>query len=90
MELLFSLELAVPLHQIALLLILSTTALLLGKLRIALLINYVFTLYWGYFFNRGLFEDYIDEAYHFYLVYFGLGIFVVVIAMIGFVSHRDQ
>jgi len=90
MDLLFTIELVVPLHQIALLLILTTTALLLGKIKIALLINYVFTLYWGYFFNRDLFKDYINEAYPFYLIYFGLGIFVVIIAMIGFISHRDQ
>lgn len=90
MDLLFTIELVVPLHQIALLLILTTTALLLGKIKIALLINYVFTLYWGYFFNRDLFKNYIDEAYPFYLIYFGLGIFVVIIAMIGFISHRDQ
>ncbi len=89
MDLLFTIELAVPLHQIALLLILTTTALLLGKIKIALLINYVFTLYWGYFFNRDLFQDYIDETYLFHLVYFGLGIFVVVVAMIGFISQRD-
>jgi len=90
MEAYFTIELAVPLYQIALLLILSTTALLCGKIRIALLINYIFTLYWGYFFNRDLFQDYIDEAYHFYLIYFGLGIFVVIIAMIGFISHREK
>ncbi len=90
MDLLFTLELGVPLHQIALLLILSTTALLWGKMKIALLINYIFTLYWGYFFNRDLFGDYIDEAYPFYIVYFGLGIFVVIMAMIGFISQREQ
>jgi len=89
MDLLFTIELVVPLHQIALLLILSTTALLFGKLKMALLINYVFTLYWGYFFNRDLFQDYIDEAYLFYIIYFGLGIFVMIIAMIGFISHRE-
>jgi len=90
MDALFTIELVVPLHQIALLLILTTAALLLGKMKIALLINYIFTLYWGYFFNRDLFKDYIGEAYHFYLVYFGLGIFVIVIAMIGFISQRHK
>ena len=88
MELLFSIELSVPLYQISLLMLLSTTTLLLGKIRIALLINYIFTLYWGYFFNRHLFQDYLGESYSFNLIYFGLGLFVVVIAMIGFLSHR--
>ena len=90
MDILFTIELVVPLHQIALLLLLSTTALFLGKVKIALLINYIFTLYWGYFFNRDLFQDYIGETYLFNLVYYGLGIFVVVVAMIGFISQRDH
>ncbi len=90
MDMLFTMELVVPLHQIALLLILTTMALLLGKMKIALLINYIFTLYWGYFFNRDLFRDYIDEAYPFYIIYFGLGIFVMIVAMIGFISHREK
>ena len=88
MDIFFTAELAVPLYQILLLLILSTTALLLGRVKVALLINYLFTLYWGYFFNRDLFEDYFDEMYHFDLIYFGLGIFVSIMAVIGFIRQR--
>jgi hypothetical protein len=34
--------------QIILLLTLSTLSLVFGRLRLALLINYCFTIYWGY------------------------------------------
>jgi len=54
MEFFYSLEFAVPVAQIALLLLLSTTALLFGKIKLALLISYLFTLHWGYFINREL------------------------------------
>jgi len=82
-------KLAVPITQIILLLMLSTMALLLGRIKLALLINYVFTLYWGYFFNRDLFFDYVEGIDYFLFIYFGFGIFVAIIAMIGFVFHHD-
>jgi hypothetical protein len=52
MEIFFTMELGVPLFQIIVLLLFSTGALLFGKVRVALIINYVFTFYWAYFFNR--------------------------------------
>jgi len=45
MEIFFTSELSVPLFQIIFLMLISTVALLFGKVRIALLINYVFTFY---------------------------------------------
>lgn len=44
MEMFFNTDLAIPLNQIILLLLLSTIALLFGKIKIALIINYIFTL----------------------------------------------
>lgn len=52
MKMFFNTDLTIPLNQIILLLLLSTMALLFGKIRIALIINYIFTLTWGYIFNR--------------------------------------
>ncbi|MBW1769650.1 MAG: hypothetical protein JRJ17_00525, partial [Deltaproteobacteria bacterium] len=52
MEFFMLAELTVPLFHIALLLALSTLALLLGRVKLALLVNYLFALYWGYIFNR--------------------------------------
>jgi len=54
MEFLYSAELTIPLVQIVLLLALSTLALLFGRTKLALLINYIFALYWGYIVNRDL------------------------------------
>ena len=46
--------LVIPMLQIILLMLISTLSLLFGKLRLALLVNYIFILYWAYFFNRDL------------------------------------
>jgi len=88
MDFLNSTELAVPLSQIALLLIVVTVALLFGRIKLALLINYLFTLYWGYFINREyLLGSSLADIDAFTVLYFGFGIVVVVFALIGFLSH---
>jgi hypothetical protein len=81
-------ELTIPVYQIVLLLFLSTVALLFGKTKLALLTNYVFAMYWGYFLNRDMIMAYMDQTY-FMTIYFGLGLFIVIVAMIGFLSHRE-
>lgn len=45
-------EISIPVTQMVLLLLLSTGALFLGKLKLALLINHLFTPYWGYGINK--------------------------------------
>ncbi len=87
MEFLFITETAVPLSQIFLLLSLSTIALLFGKIKLALLINYLFTLYWGYFLNSELLLSASSQSEIFSYVYFGLGIVVVVLGVIGFMTQ---
>ena len=82
-------ELAVPIAQIMMLLMLITTSLLFGRTRLALMITYVFTLYWGYFFNRDIFYDYGQSVEHFLFVYFSFGVLIAIMAMIGFVFSHE-
>ena len=88
MEFLYTTEISVPLSHLVLLLFLSTVALLFGKVKLALLTNYLFTMYWGYYFNRDLLLSYMDKGGHFILIYFGLGLLIVLVAMLGFLTHR--
>jgi hypothetical protein len=90
MEFFFVTELSVPLFHIALLLAISTLALLFGRLRLALLVNYLFVLYWGYVFNRELLvgSD-LDKLDNFTMLYFGFGFFIIILALIGFLSRRS-
>ena len=90
MEFFYSTELAVPISQITLLLVFSTLALLFGRAKLALIINYVFTLYWGYGFNREqLMGSGIEKIDYFTPFYFGFGLLIVILALIGFMIHDD-
>lgn len=81
----------VPLYQILLLLLVTTLALLFGKMHLALMVNYLFTLYWGYILNREvLVGEGFSTANVFTAIYFVLGLVVVVLALIGFLASRQH
>jgi hypothetical protein len=89
MEIFTSTQLAVPLFQVILLLILSTLALLFGLLRLALFINYCFTLYWGYVANLDLFTIDMMKMNGYSFLYFGSGVVIILLAMLGLFAHRE-
>jgi hypothetical protein len=89
MDFFYSTELAIPISQMILLLFSSTLALLFGRVRLALMINYLFTLYWGYLYQKDvLFEASLQSIIYLYF-YFGFGIFIAFIAIVGFLRSRD-
>ena len=87
MEILYSTELAIPLYQVGLLLLLSSLALIAGKRQLALIINYLFVLYWGYWLNREAIAPQLDL---FTACYFGFGILIIVLALIGFLNKATE
>jgi hypothetical protein len=90
MEMFFSTDLTIPINQIILLLLFSTLALLFGKIKIALIINYTFTLAWGYVFNRDkLLVSDLEHPEVFIILYFLFGIGIILIASFAFLCHRD-
>ena len=90
MDILYTTQLSIPLLQVVLLLALSTIALLFERMRLALLINYCFSLYWGYIQNLALFtESGILKLNSFTLSYFGFGLVIVILAMISLLFHHD-
>ena len=91
MELFYSKELVVPLYQVALLLGLSTLGLLFGRVKVALIINYLFALYWGYWLNReAILGKGIPTLDLFTLCYFGFGLLIIILALIGFLSQPER
>ena len=84
-----TIEVTIPLSQLLLLLVLSTIALLFRRIKFALFVNYIFTLYWGYFLNRELATGLIGESTEIASIYFGLGISIAILAMIGFISRQE-
>ena len=72
------------------LLVLSTVALLYGKKRLALLVNYLFTMYWGYGFNREYLRGFgFDKVDFVSLIYLGFGLIIVGLVLIGFFAHSE-
>jgi hypothetical protein len=74
-----------------LLLLLSTGALFFGKLKLALLINYLFTLYWGYGINRDfLVGAGFQHLTGFTALYVGFGLIIAVVALISLLSEPTR
>ena len=89
MDFLFSTYLSVPMVQISLLLMMSTIALIFGRIKMALLINYCFTLYWGYILNMDAFCNESSFSSTFTYMYFGFGLVIIMLAIVGFISQRE-
>ncbi|MBW1744232.1 MAG: hypothetical protein JRJ47_12530 [Deltaproteobacteria bacterium] len=90
MESWIMMPLSVPLLHVVMLLAFNTLALFAGRLRLALLVNYLFALYWGYVSNRELFVGAeIEKLNYFDAAYFGFGLAIVLLASIGFMLRQD-
>jgi len=90
MDALYSTILSVPAVQNSLLLLTSTIALLFGRIKLALLINYCFTLYWGYILNIDVFQEGGAALTNtFTYLYFGFGLAILLLALVGFISQRE-
>ncbi len=87
MEFLFTTELPVPLMQVIALLTLVTAGLLLGRIKLALLITYLFTMYWAYVVDADLFNS-LHKLNVFTASYLGFGLIVTALAAIGFLGRR--
>jgi hypothetical protein len=86
-------ELTIPAYQMAMLLILTTLSLLFGKIRLALIITYLFTLYWGYVLNQKLLAGSVLKDFNqffYFSMYFGFGIVVVILSLIGFIAPKNK
>jgi hypothetical protein len=90
MESIFSSEITIPLFEVMLLLVLSTLAFLFGRLKLAILINYCFTVYWGYILNFNIFTDHgVLLPNTFTYIYLGAGFLIILLAILGFWTQHD-
>ena len=90
MDVFYSAQLSVPVIQIVFLLLISTLALLYGRIKLALLINYCFTLYWGYILNMDVIRETgpsITDTFTY--MYFGFGLVIVMLAAAGFIVQQE-
>jgi len=91
MEILSMTEISIPVTQMVLLLLLSTGALFFGKLKLALFINYLFTLYWGYGINRNfLISSGFQHLSGFTVLYVGFGLAIAAVALVSLISEPGR
>ena len=82
--------LQIPMIQVILLLLFSTLSLLFRKLKLALLINYIFTMYWAYFLSRDhLLGMGFEKFQYITLIYFLFGLTIVMVAAFSFLFQRE-
>lgn len=83
--------LSIPLVQIILLMLLSTISILFGKLKLALLINYLFTMHWAYISNREKLMDMGFESFQLVsILYFIFGLGIVLVVAFAFMFQKNN
>jgi hypothetical protein len=89
-EFLFDTTLSIPVVQLLLLMYISTLSLLFGKVRLALLVNFIFTFYWAYFFNRDLLWGLGPEKFEYFtIIYFMFGLIILLGAAFSFMFQKQ-
>ncbi len=85
-----NISLEIPIIQLILLMLLSTISLLFGRLKLALIVNYLFTLHWAYIANRDKLMDMSSENFELYsIMYFIFGLGIVLTASFAFMFQKS-
>ena len=85
-----NISLTIPIIQLILLMLISTISLLFGRLKLALIVNYLFTLNWAYIANRDKLMDISVENFELYsLMYFIFGLGIVLTASFAFMFQES-
>jgi hypothetical protein len=85
-----SISLTIPIIQLILLMLISTISLLFGRLKLALIVNYLFTLNWAYIANRDKLMDMSSANFELYsIMYFVFGLGIVLTASFAFMFQKS-
>lgn len=91
LDYLLNANLSIPMIQLILLMLMSTISLLFGKLKLALLVNYLFTMHWAYVSNR---ENLIELGFENFqlvsIIYFIFGLGIVLVAAFAFLFQKNN
>ena len=85
LDLISTATITIPFMQLFLLLVISTMLLLFGNAKFALLVNYLFTFYWGFNVNFEKMDVVSANNFPVYsLVYLAFGSMVVMLVLVSF------
>ncbi|MFO7984953.1 MAG: hypothetical protein R6U38_03750 [Desulfatiglandaceae bacterium] len=87
MDKVMSAELTVPGYQLGILVLIVIFSLLLAKPKLGLMVTILFVMYWGYWTNLETMVGAPIQFNTFTLIYFGFGVAVTLLALLGF-FHR--
>jgi hypothetical protein len=73
----FATELVIPSHEMLLLLVLLTLALLFRRIHIGLLTTFIFVYRWGWIFFS---EHLLKDNFTYFIVYYAAGLTIIVLA----------
>jgi hypothetical protein len=90
MEAFLTTQISVPLFHILVLLSLTTLVLIFGYTRMALILNYIFLIYWSYLSNVLLYTEKGDlQLNRITLIYIAFGFVILLLAAMGFIHNRE-
>ncbi len=79
-------EIGVPLYLVISYVAIISICLLLGRVQLGLTLSFLFVFYIGYFYNRALLLEAIEGSAGGMLIYAILGIIIIILAIISFIS----
>lgn len=77
-------EIGIPLNLVISYVATISICLLLSRIQLGLAVSFLFVFYIGYFYNRTLILEAIEGSAVGTLIYAGLGLIIIVLAMISF------
>ncbi len=89
MDILLSAEHTIPVLQVVWLISMNSVFLLLRRIKLALITNYVFSLYWGYTLTQNYMFNPAGDIELRPLFYFGAAAAVLVVALVGFLLQEE-
>jgi len=82
-------DLTVPLAEIVVFLVFNTIFLLFRSVKLTLLTNFLFTMYWGFIFSKDKLFSLIEYSEYLISLYIGLGI-ITVLCVISASIRTDE
>jgi hypothetical protein len=79
-------RLGVPLYMVISFIAIISICLLLSRIQLGLAVSYLFVFYIGYFYNKTLLLKTMEGSVIGTVIYTGLGLIIIILAVISFIS----
>jgi len=87
-DMLSTVNLGVPLYMVISFVAIISICLLLSRMQLGLAVSYLFVFYVGYFYNKTLLLKVIEGSIMGTVIYTSLGLIIIILAIISFISSN--